>query len=85
MSFLCTCRIHAVYVSCLLQAKVAEFLQMVTSTLESYLATYKEDVPQELADETQFVLALCGIITSECVCGVCVWRCVCVCVWRRVW
>ena len=41
-----------------------EFLSMTSSTVESYVDTYKDDVPQEQTDETVFILALCGIITS---------------------
>ena len=48
-----------------LQCKVDEFLNMTSSTLESYVDTYQDDVPQEQTDETAFILALCGIITSK--------------------
>ena len=47
------------------QTKVDEFLSLVSSTLESYLQAYKEDWPQDGMEETQFILALCGIITSK--------------------
>ena len=36
----------------------------MSSTLESYLQAYREDWPQDGMEETQFILALCGIITS---------------------
>ena len=49
----------------MVQSKVEEFLSLVSNTLESYLHTYKDEVPQEVEDETQFVLALCGVITSK--------------------
>ena len=69
------------------QSKVTEFLGLVSSTLQSYLAAYSDDLPNEESEEAQFILALCGIITSmcvRCVCGcrahVCVCVCVCVCV-----
>ena len=53
-----------------LQSKVSEFLELVSSTLQSFLAAYTEDLPSEESDEAQFILALCGIVTSE-------WACVC--------
>ena len=49
-----------------LQSKVSEFLQLVSSTLQSDLATYSDSgMPDEGSEEAQFVLALCGIVTSE--------------------
>lgn len=45
-------------------SKVLEFLQLVSGTLQSYLATYSEGFPEENSDEAQFVLALCGIVTN---------------------
>lgn len=52
------------------QSKVDEFLSLVSSTLESYSqvctpGNSQQAESQELSDETQFGLALCGIITSE--------------------
>ena len=45
---------------------VSEFLQLAASTLQSYLDTYTtESLPNESSLESQFVLALCGTITSE--------------------
>ena len=38
---------------------------LVSSTIESYISTYSDDFPQDSTEETQFILALCGIITSE--------------------
>ena len=46
-----------------------EFLGLVSSTLQSYLAAYSDDLPSEESEEAQFILALCGVITSTCVCG----------------
>jgi len=37
----------------------------VGSTLQSYLATYNEELPVEESEETQFVLSLCGTVTSK--------------------
>ncbi len=53
------------YISKLFQSKVNDFLVIVSSTIESYIQTYKDDVPQEQSEETQFILGLCGIITSK--------------------
>ena len=48
------------------QSKVQEFLALTGSTLQSFLATYgRGEMPGETSEEAQFVLALCGIITSE--------------------
>ena len=78
--------IHDIFMpdKCYLQCKVDEFLGVTSSTVESYVDTYKEDVPQDQTDETVFILALCGIITSKvmayiaCVRASCM--CVCACV-----
>ena len=49
------------------QSRIGEFLELVGSTLDSYVQTYKE---QDLGPsfegrkEAQFVLAICGTITS---------------------
>ena len=48
------------------QSMVNEFLRLVSTTLQSYLATYSDGLPEESSEEAQFVLALCGIITSRC-------------------
>ncbi|XP_070548493.1 heat shock factor 2-binding protein-like isoform X2 [Ptychodera flava] len=45
-------------------SKVADFLIIVRHTMESYIATYQDEMPDEHTDESQFVLALCGIITN---------------------
>ena len=46
------------------QSNVGEFLELVGSTLQSYLATYSDELPGEDSEETQFVLSLCGTVTS---------------------
>ena len=48
-----------------MQAKVAEFLSLVGNTIVSYLSTYGTDAPEETSDDAQFVLSLCGTVTSE--------------------
>ena len=48
-----------------LQTKVEEFLALVSTTIESYLQSYSDEVPVETSEETQFILALCGTITSN--------------------
>ncbi|XP_069126206.1 heat shock factor 2-binding protein-like isoform X1 [Argopecten irradians] len=50
--------------SILVGTKVDEFLCLVASTLQSYVSAYKSDWPKEDQEETQFILALCGIITN---------------------
>ncbi|KAK3098454.1 hypothetical protein FSP39_019603 [Pinctada imbricata] len=50
--------------SILVGTKVDEFLNLITNTLTSYITAYKEDWPKEESDETQFIWALCGIITN---------------------
>ncbi|XP_060063773.1 heat shock factor 2-binding protein-like [Ylistrum balloti] len=50
--------------SILVGTKVDEFLCLVTSTLQSYVSAYKVDWPKDDQEETQFILALCGIITN---------------------
>lgn len=48
------------------QSKVGEFLQLAGSTLLSFLEAYRDSAPpDETHPEAQFVLALCGTITSE--------------------
>ncbi|KAK3595139.1 hypothetical protein CHS0354_028573 [Potamilus streckersoni] len=48
----------------LMGSKVDEFLSLISSTLKSFCEAYKTDWPQEDSHETQFILALCGIITN---------------------
>lgn len=50
------------------QSKVEEFLTLVSNTLNSYVITYKSDWPGMDSDESQFVHALCGVITSKNLC-----------------
>ena len=50
---------------CLLQSKVEEFLGLTCSTMQSYVDAYHNDWPQEETNESGFILALCGTITSE--------------------
>lgn len=45
-------------------SKVEEFLTLVSNTLNSYVTTYKSDWPGMDSDESQFVHALCGVITN---------------------
>ena len=49
------------------QSQMAGFLQLVGLTVESYLSTYSEDSSPltEDSEEVQFVLSLCGTVTSE--------------------
>ena len=49
----------------LFQAKVDDFLELVSSTVQSFHSTYSDGLPQESSQEVQFVLALCGTITSK--------------------
>lgn len=44
---------------------MSEFFELISGTLESYLTTYSGDMPDEESQETQFILALCGIVTSK--------------------
>ncbi|XP_074645900.1 heat shock factor 2-binding protein-like [Tubulanus polymorphus] len=50
--------------SILTGSKIGDFLTVVNSTIQSYSVTYKEEKPAENSDETQFILALCGIVTN---------------------
>ncbi|XP_023932960.1 heat shock factor 2-binding protein-like [Lingula anatina] len=50
--------------SILAGSKSQEFLDMACTTLDSFLATYREDIPQGQTEEVHFVCALCGIITN---------------------
>ena len=53
------------YTQCMGQSNVGEFLELVGSTLQSYLVTYNDELPAEDSEETQFVLSLCGTVTSR--------------------
>ncbi|XP_065914564.1 heat shock factor 2-binding protein-like isoform X1 [Dysidea avara] len=48
----------------LAKSNVGEFLELVGSTLQSYLATYNDELPDENSEETQFILSLCGTVTN---------------------
>ena len=62
------------------QSKVGEFLRLVGVTLQSYMATYRDGGLEEDSEESQFVLALCGTITSKCE----QYRSPCVSYWYRL-
>ncbi len=50
---------------------MCEFLELMSSTLQSFLTAYTDDLPSMESNEAQFILALCGIITSELtLCGI---------------
>lgn len=54
------------YYLCPLQSKVGEFFHLTGSTLVSFLEAYHDSTPpNETHPEAQFVLALCGTITSK--------------------
>lgn len=50
--------------SILIGSKIEEFLTLVSNTLNSYVITYKSDWPGADSEESQFVHALCGVITN---------------------
>ncbi|XP_078316161.1 heat shock factor 2-binding protein-like [Crassostrea virginica] len=50
--------------SILIGSKIEEFLALVSSTLNTYVITYKLDWPDLNSEESQFVHALCGITTN---------------------
>ncbi|CAG5120967.1 unnamed protein product, partial [Candidula unifasciata] len=46
-------------------SKSAEFLALVSSSVDSYLNTYMDDQwPDQSSDEAAFILALCGTVTN---------------------
>jgi hypothetical protein len=49
------------------QSKTEEFFDLVSATVESYACMLASDagLVSKDAEETQFVLALCGIVTSK--------------------
>lgn len=51
-----------------LQSKAVKFFSIAGQTMESFVRSLGEDVKQQDvdSDESQFVLALAGIITSKC-------------------
>ena len=63
-----------------IQSMVSDFFQLGASTLQSYLDAYNTDtLPDECSLESQFVLALCGTITSKII-DVCIYVCMHACV-----
>ena len=63
-----------------IQSMVSDFFQLGASTLQSYLDAYNTDtLPDECSLESQFVLALCGTITSKLI-DVCIYMYACMCV-----
>ncbi|XP_062612461.1 heat shock factor 2-binding protein-like isoform X2 [Saccostrea cucullata] len=55
--------------SILVGSKVEEFLTLISNTLNSYVMTYKSDWPDSKSEESQFVHALCGVITNIAACA----------------
>lgn len=47
-----------------LQNKVADFLAIVNGSLISFMETYETSLPNQYAEESQFILSMCGIITN---------------------
>jgi hypothetical protein len=49
------------------QGKTEEFFDLVATTVDSYAHMLASDTGSDMkdAEETQFVLALCGVITSK--------------------
>lgn len=45
-------------------SKAADFLCIVSGTLESFLETFNTEMPGPLADESQFIMAMGGIVTN---------------------
>ena len=52
------------YIIMCVQSKVEEFLGLTCTTVQSYVDAYRNDWPQEETNESNFILALCGTITS---------------------
>ena len=48
----------------LLQNRIGDFFSMVVGTLSSFMETYKSEMPAQHSDESQFVMALVGIVTN---------------------
>lgn len=48
----------------LLQNKVADFLAIVNGSLISFMETYETSLPNQCAEESQFILSMCGIVTN---------------------
>jgi hypothetical protein len=47
-----------------LQNKVADFLAIVNGSLISFMETYETSLPNQSAEESQFILSMCGIVTN---------------------
>jgi len=47
-----------------LQNKVADFLDIVNGSLISFMETYETSLPNQYAEESQFILSMCGIVTN---------------------
>ena len=67
--YVCDCHQTMLHCCLIMQAKIAEFLSLVGNTVVSYLSTYGSDAPEETSDDAQFVLSLCGTVTSELLAG----------------
>nr|CAD7407764.1 unnamed protein product [Timema poppensis] len=44
--------------------KVVEFLSIMNGSLVSFLETYSTNMPASSADESQFIMSLCGVVTN---------------------
>ncbi|KAK7871596.1 hypothetical protein R5R35_001789 [Gryllus longicercus] len=44
--------------------KMGDFLNIVNGTLVSFIETYDSHMPGQCADESQFIMSMCGIITN---------------------
>ncbi|PNF21894.1 hypothetical protein B7P43_G04395 [Cryptotermes secundus] len=44
--------------------KVADFLAIVHGSLISFMETYDSSMPSQYANESQFILSMCGIVTN---------------------
>lgn len=47
-----------------LQNKVADFLAIVNGSLISFMETYETSLPNQCAEESQFILSMCGVVTN---------------------
>lgn len=57
-------RIPAVVDVLLSGNKVADFLAIVNGSLISFMETYETSLPNQCAEESQFILSMCGIVTN---------------------
>ncbi|XP_021929071.1 heat shock factor 2-binding protein-like isoform X2 [Zootermopsis nevadensis] len=44
--------------------KVGDFLAIVNGSLISFMETYESSMPGQCADESQFIMSMCGIVTN---------------------